>query len=453
MDLFELKIKNNLERHAPLAERMRPESLDDFYGHTDILGPGKALRRLIEADRLPSMIFFGPPGSGKTSLAYVIAKTGKRSFVKLSAVTSGVKELREVIDQAKDALSFDKARTILFIDEIHRFNKAQQDALLPHVENGTITLIGATTENPFIEVNKALISRCQVIELHRLKREDLVNVIERAIHDKNRGLGDQNIDISEEAVDALITLAGGDARILLNTLEIAVLSSKAQKADDGQVFVKIDKKDIEESARTKLTSYDKGAEEHYNNISAFIKSIRGSDPDAALYYMARMIKGGEDPLFIARRMVIAASEDIGNANPIGLIMAQSCYDAVSKIGMPEARIIMAQTAVYLATSPKSNAAYLAIDRALAYFEHHSEDEIPSHIQDSHYSGAKELGRGREYLYPHDYPQGIVLQKYLPDGIIKGMFYQPTDRGYDKEIKKYLDFVKDMEKKNSSKDEG
>lgn len=444
MDLFDYKIKNDIKKNAPLAERMRPERMEEFFGHQDILGPGKPLRRLIAADRLPSMIFYGPPGSGKTSLAYVIAKTSKRDFIKLSAVTSGVKELRGVIEQAKDNITFENIRTIIFIDEIHRFNKAQQDALLPHVEDGTITLIGATTENPFFEVNKALLSRCQVLELKRLKMDELSKVLNRALTDEEKGLGDFDIEVEDDAKESLLMLAGGDARVLLNTLEIAVLSTKASIVNDKTHYY-ISKKDIEESARKKLISYDKGAEEHYNNISAFIKSIRGSDPDAAVYYLARMLKGGEDPLFIARRMVILASEDVGNACPMGLVLAQSCLDAVSKIGMPEARIILSQTAIFLAGSPKSNSSYIAIDRALSYLDKHTDDEIPAHIKDSHYSGASELGRGLGYLYPHDYPNAMVLQKYLPDGIMKGTFYQSNDHGEEKNIKNYLMEVDKLER--------
>lgn len=433
MDLFDIQREKEIRRTAPLADRLRPTSLDDFMGHEDILGPGKALRRLIEADRLPSLILFGPPGTGKTTLAYVIAQTTHRIFKKVSAVTAGVKEVRQVIQEAKDAISFDNLRTILFIDEIHRFNKAQQDALLPHVEDGTITLIGATTENPFFEVNKALLSRCQLVELHRLGREDLERMLDRALSDKDHGLGGEDILLTEEGREALITASGGDGRILLNSLEIAYLSTPAR---DGKLV--LDREAIQNSIQRKVLTYDKGEEEHYNTISAFIKSVRGSDPDAAIYYLARMLAGGEDPMFIARRLVILASEDIGNAQPMGLVLAQSCLDAVYKIGMPEARIILAQATIYLACAPKSNAAYLAIDKALDYYRHHSDQAIPSYLQDAHYSGAKALNRGIDYLYPHDYPHALVLQKYLPDEIIKGEFYKPTNRGFEQKMKAYLD---------------
>ncbi|WP_053943241.1 replication-associated recombination protein A [Kallipyga gabonensis] len=446
MDLFDLQREKEIQKTAPLADRLRPKTLDDFMGHEDILGKGKALRRLIEADRVPSLILFGPPGTGKTTLAYVIAQTTRRSFKKISAVTAGVKEVRQVIREAQDAISFDNIRTILFIDEIHRFNKAQQDALLPHVEDGTITLIGATTENPFFEVNKALLSRCQLVELHRLDREDLGKILDRALSDPESGLGKEEISLTDGGREALISASSGDSRILLNSLEIAFLSSPIE---EGKLI--LDKDDILQSIQRKVLSYDKGEEEHYNTISAFIKSVRGSDPDAAIYYLARMLAGGEDPLFIARRLVILASEDIGNAQPMGLVLAQSCMEAVNKIGMPEARIILAQTTIYLACAPKSNAAYLAIDRALDYYRKHADQAIPLHIQDSHYAGAGELNRGLGYLYPHDYPGALVLQNYLPDEIMKGEFYQPTNHGFEGKMKEFLDEKTDILSRRSDSD--
>lgn len=444
MDLFDLQREKEIKRTAPLADRMRPDRLEDFIGHEALLGPGKSLRRLIEADRVPSLILFGPPGTGKTTLAYVIARWTNRNFQKLSAVSSGVKEVRAVIDEAKTAISFDQRRTILFIDEIHRFNKAQQDALLPYVEDGTITLIGATTENPFFEVNKALLSRCQLVELHPLDEADLNRMLDRALTDPQKGLGSEQVVLAPEARSALIAAAAGDGRILLNSLEIAFLSTPAK---DGVVY--LSEAVIRDSIQKKILSYDKGEEEHYNTISAFIKSVRGSDPDAAIYYLARMLAGGEDPLFIARRLVILAAEDIGNACPMGSVLAQACMASVQRIGMPEARILLAQTTTYLATAPKSNAAYLAIDRALAYYRDHPSDEIPDHLKDAHYAGAARLGRGTSYLYPHDYPQALVLQKYLPDEIIEGKFYQPTDHGEEIERKAYLAWQKEQLEQRAS----
>lgn len=443
MNLLDLQNERKRKKNAPLADRMRPERLEDFYGHKEILGPGKPLARLIQADRIPSMIFFGPPGSGKTSLAYVIAKTSRQSFQKLSAVSAGVKEVREIVQKAKDALTFESISTILFIDEIHRFNKSQQDALLPFVENGTLTLIGATTENPFFEVNKALLSRCQVVELKLLEREALERVLDRALKDPDKGLGREKIRLTPRARQALITLAGGDARILLNTLEIAFLSTPQKEGESL-----LDEKDITESAQKKIISYDKGAEEHYNTISAFIKSVRGSDPDAAIYYLARMLAGGEDPLFIARRLCILASEDIGNAQPLGILVANACFQEVSQIGMPEARIILAQTTIFLAGAPKSNSAYLAIDKALDYVQKNPPSDIPPYLKDAHYAGAKKLGRGLEYLYPHAFPGAAILQKYLPFAIMNIKFYQPLKRGYEAKISQYLEETQRLAEENA-----
>lgn len=446
MDLLERQQERENQKNAPLADRMRPRTIDEIVGQEDILGPGKSLRRLIEADRIPSMILFGPPGAGKTTIAHVIAERTHRAFQQLSAVTSGVKDIRSVIDEAKQALLFDHVRTILFIDEIHRFNKSQQDALLPHVENGTVTLIGATTENPFFEVNKALLSRCQVVELKWLAPEALDVVLERALQDEKRGLGAFQVVLDEEAKKVLVASAGGDARVLLNSLEVAVLSTPPKK---GKVHLTLD--DVRESMQTKIIQYDKGDEEHYNTISAFIKSVRGSDPDAAIYYLARMLAGGEDPLFIARRLVILASEDIGNAEPLGLIHAVSCYQAVSHIGMPEARIILAQTTTFLASSPKSNASYLAIDEALAYVRSHPPGDIPAYLKDAHYAGAEALGRGLTYRYPHNDPTGYVLQNYLPDEIIGHTFYHPVNRGEEANLKQYLENLKKMEPSSGTSD--
>lgn len=439
MDFFSMKRAKEKKKNAPLADRMRPENLDQVFGHRDLIGPGRVLRRLIQADRVPSLLLYGPPGTGKTTLASVIAESTARRFVPLSAVTAGVKEIRQVVDEAKEALGFDGQRTILFLDEIHRFNKSQQDALLPHVEDGTLTLIGATTENPYFEVNKALLSRMQVLELKPLDEEALSSVLDRALRDERRGLGKEQVQMDAEARKLLFMISGGDARVLLNTLELAVLSTPPS---EGKIH--LGKKEIAGSVQKHGISYDKGAEEHYNNISAFIKSVRGSDPDAAVYYLARMLLGGEDPLFIARRLCILASEDVGNANPMALVVASSCFQACSKIGMPEARIILSQATTYLASSPKSNASYLAIDRAMEWVRSHGAEEIPAYLKDAHYSGAKELGRGISYKYPHDYPRGYVLQKYLPDAIINVNFYQPKDIGEERKTKEYLDRLKEIE---------
>ncbi len=434
MNLLEWQQERNRGRTAPLADRMRPERIEEIVGQDHILGPDQPLRRMIASDQLVSMIFFGPPGSGKTTLARVIARTTQRAFVRLSAVTDGVKEIRTAMQEAKDRLHFEQQRTILFIDEIHRFNKGQQDALLPYVEDGTVTLIGATTENPFFEVNKALLSRCQVIELYWLSSESLEKVLDRALSDQERGLGKERMELSREAKDLLLASAGGDARVLLNSLEMIALSSAAPEGEKR--FVDADQ--VRKSLQHRIIKYDKGEEEHYNTISAFIKSVRGSDPDAAIYYLARMLAGGEDPRFIARRLVILASEDIGNAEPLGLIHATSCLQAVSQIGMPEARIILAQTTTFLAGAPKSNASYLAIDEALDFVRTHPPADIPSYLKDAHYLGAAALGRGIGYRYPHDDPSGYVLQKYLPDEIMKRRFYRPKDIGREAKIKGYLD---------------
>lgn len=422
---------------APLAERMRPQKIEDIIGHQEIIGKGRPLYRLIKSDIIPSIIFFGPPGTGKTSLAQVIANSTDRIFEKLSAVTSGVKDIRDIIKKAENELMLNSKQTILFIDEIHRFNKSQQDALLPYVENGVITLIGATTENPFFEVNKALISRVQIFELHRLTSLDLYSLLEKALIDKENGLGNERIKMTKDAREALVSLASGDARVLLNSLEIAVRSS----SEDINGDIYIDKETVENSIQKKVVSYDKGEEEHYNTISAFIKSVRGSDPDAAIYYLAKMLAGGEDPIFIARRLIVSASEDIGNADPLALTQAVSCFNACKNIGMPEARIILAQTTTYLASAPKSNASYIAIDKALEYIRENPGSEIPDHLKDAHYHGASIMGRGTEYIYPHNYPEGWVKQDYLPKEAKYQEFYSPKQIGVEKKIKERLDYFK------------
>lgn len=437
MDLFTMSMEEKLKKQAPLADRMRPVLIDEFVGQDHLLGEGRHLNRAIKADRIHSMIFYGPPGTGKTTLAMIIANQTKMNFEKLSAVSSGVKEIREVIGRAEEGLKLYNKRTILFIDEIHRFNKSQQDALLPFVERGIIILIGATTENPYFEVNKALLSRAMVLVLKPLERKDLEKLLDRALRDKEKGLGNYKVTISEDAKDYLLTISQGDGRILLNSLEIGVLSTDP---DDTETR-KIDLESIKESIQTKTAKYDKGGDEHYDTISAFIKSMRGSDPNATLYYLAKMINAGEDPIFIARRIIIAASEDVGNADPRALQVATTALTAVHAIGMPEGRIILSQAALYVATAPKSNAAYLGIDKALDDIKNKEIGDIPGHLKDSHYAGSKALGHGKNYKYPHSYPSHYVKQQYLPDDLKDNVYYEPTENGYEKHIKSHLDKLK------------
>ncbi len=428
MDLFSISMEEKLKKSAPLADRMRPQDLDDFVGQDHVLGEGKFLRRAIKADRINSMIFFGPPGTGKTTLAMIIANQTKMRFEKLSAVTAGVKDIREVVARAEESLKMTGKKTILFVDEIHRFNKSQQDALLPFVERGIIILIGATTENPYFEVNKALLSRAMVIVLNSLEREDLRLLVDKALKDKERGLGDYNVHLEDEALDYLLTIAQGDGRIVLNSLEIGVLSTEPDK--NG--LRTIDLEGIRDSIQIKSARYDKGGDEHYDTISAFIKSMRGSDPQAVSYYLAKMINAGEDPIFIARRIVIAASEDVGNADPMALQVAVAALQAVHAIGMPEGRIILSQAALYVANAPKSNSAIVAIDKAMDDVRNLEIGRVPGHLRDAHYGGAEKLGHGKGYLYPHDYPGHYVEQTYLPEGFEDKIYYKPSGQGLEKE---------------------
>lgn len=430
MDLFTMSMEDRLKKDAPLADRMRPENIDEFVGQDHILGEGKFLNRAIKADRINSMIFYGPPGTGKTTLAMIIANQTKMQFEKLSAVTAGVKDIREVVARAEESLKLRGKKTILFVDEIHRFNKSQQDALLPFVERGIIILIGATTENPYFEVNKALLSRAMVLLLHPLEKKHLDQLLDRALRDKDKGMGDHRVILTDEARDYLLSIAQGDGRILLNSIEIGVLST--EPGEDGTRVV--DLEGIKESIQVKTAKYDKGGDEHYDTISAFIKSMRGSDPDATLYYLAKMINAGEDPIFIARRIIIAASEDVGNADPQALQIATAALQAVHAIGMPEGRIILSQAALYVATAPKSNRAYIGIDKALSDIRNKEIGAVPLHLKDAHYGGAKALGHGKTYLYPHDYPGGHVDQTYLPEGMEDRVYYEPTEHGYEKKIK-------------------
>ncbi|HSH35209.1 replication-associated recombination protein A [Schnuerera sp.] len=441
MDLFTLNMENQLKKNAPLADRMRPTTIEEFVGQNHILGQGKFLNRAIKADRIYSMIFYGPPGTGKTTLAMIIANSTNMSFEKLSAVTSGVKNIREVIHKAEEGLKLYNKRTILFIDEIHRFNKAQQDALLPFVERGIIILIGATTENPYFEVNKALLSRMMVIPLRSLKREELYKLIKNGLTNKEKGLGNHKVNIEKEAVEYLITISDGDGRLALNSLEIGVLSTP--KDDNG--IINIDLDTIKECILVKSAKYDKGGDEHYDTISAFIKSMRGSDPDATLYWLAKMINAGEDPKFIARRIIICASEDVGNADPQALTVAVSAFNAVNVIGMPEGRIILAQAAVYVACAPKSNASYLGINKALEDIKNKPIGKVPGHLKDASYKGASNLQHGKGYLYPHNYKNAYIKQQYLPDKFIESKYYEPTDQGYERKIKEYLSKLFDKQK--------
>lgn len=431
MDLFTLSMEEKLKRNAPLADRMRPERIDEFVGQEHILGEGKFLNRAIKADRITSMIFFGPPGTGKTTLAMIIANSTNMIFEKLSAVTSGVKDIREVMDRAEENLKLYNKRTILFVDEIHRFNKSQQDALLPFVERGIIILIGATTENPYFEVNKALLSRVMVLKLESLTRDNLKKLMNNALINTEKGLGDYKVNITEEAIEYLITISEGDGRTVLNSLEIGVLSTPS----DENGIIQIDLESIKSSIQIKTARYDKNGDEHYDTISAFIKSMRGSDPDATLYWLAKMINAGEDPKFIARRIIICASEDVGNADPNALNIAVSAFNAVNVIGMPEGRIPLAQAAVYIATAPKSNAVYVGIDKALEDIRSKEIGKVPTHLRDGSYPGAKKLGNGIGYKYPHDYEGAFVSQQYLPTEFIGKKYYEPTENGYEKEIKK------------------
>lgn len=434
MDLFELNRQRELSKNAPLADRLRPNSLDKYIGQEHLVGQGKIIRRMIKADRIYSCIFYGPPGVGKTTLAKIISNTTNMAFEEVSAVASGIGDLKEKVQIAKDNLSYENKRTILFVDEIHRFNKSQQDYLLPFVEDSTIILIGATTENPYFEVNKALISRMYVFELKELSDEDLKKLIDLALKE-DEILKNKDIMLSDKAISTLVRYSNGDSRALLNALEIAIFSEDEK---DGRID--IDSDTIENSINRKIAVYDKNGDRHYDTISAFIKSMRGSDIDAAIYYLAKMLESGEDIKFIARRMIIFAAEDISNANPNALILANACFEAIDKIGMPEARIILAQTVVYLAASLKSNSTYLAIDKAIDFVRNNKDSTVPNKLKDSHYAGSKNLIKD-EYLYPHSFG-GYVKQDYLPDDFVEEKFYEPILKGYEKEMIERLNKVKE-----------
>ena len=427
MDLFADVMEQRAAKNEPLALRMRPRSLDEFVGQAELVGAGRFLRRVIQADTVPSLLFFGPPGTGKTTLANIVAHSTGAHFEEMNAVNAGVADIRKAVEKARERLLRAGRGTILFIDEIHRFNKAQQDALLPHVENGTIVLIGATTENPYFEVNSPLLSRMRVLRLQALTRIEIIGILQRALVDEVRGLGTSQVSASEEVLGLISDRAGGDARAALNLLEQMVRLSGSGEA------VALTRDMVETVAAEKLQSYDKKGDNHYDVTSAFIKSMRGSDPDAALHYLARMIEGGEDPRFIARRIVICAAEDVGNADPVALMTAVAAMQAAELVGWPEARIPLAQAVSYIATAPKSNAAYVAIDAAMTDVRERNCGAVPPHLRDSHYKGAALLGHGKEYKYPHDYPESYVAQQYLPTELKDVTYYRPTANGREKDI--------------------
>ena len=432
MDLFDYMKEQTLENESPLASRMRPTTLEEVVGQEHIIGKGKLLYRAIKADKLGSVLFYGPPGTGKTTLAKVIANTTSAQFQQMNATVAGKKDMEEVVKKAQDYLGMYGKKTILFIDEIHRFNKGQQDYLLPFVEDGTLILIGATTENPYFEVNSALISRSIVFELKPLEREDISRLLIRA----EKGMGSYDVELEEDAREFLADIAGGDARAALNALELAVLTT--EKAADGKIHVTLDV--ASECIQKRVVRYDKTGDNHYDTVSAFIKSMRGSDPDAAVYYLAKMLYAGEDIKFIARRIMICASEDVGNADPQALVVAVAASQAVERLGMPEAQITLSQAVTYVASAPKSNAACMAVFNAAESVKS-VRTTVPPHLQDSHYKGAAKLGHGVGYKYAHDYPNHYVEQQYLPTEILGSRFYEPTENGYEKNIREHLDRIR------------
>ena len=437
MDLFEYAKSRTMENESPLASRLRPTKLEEVVGQQHIVGKDKLLYRAIKADKLTSVIFYGPPGTGKTTLAKVIANTTSASFTQINATVAGKKDMEEVVKQAQNALGMYGRKTILFIDEIHRFNKGQQDYLLPFVEDGTIILIGATTENPYFEVNGALISRSIIFELRPLEKDDIKTIIKRAVYDEKKGMGSYKASIDDDALEFLADISNGDARNALNAIELGILTT--DRSEDG--IIHIDLATAQECIQKRSVRYDKEGDNHYDTISAFIKSMRGSDPDAVSYYLAKMLYAGEDIKFIARRIMICASEDVGNADPNALQVAVAAAQAVERIGMPEARIILSQAALYIATAPKSNSCIMAIDKAMDVVKNSKTAPVPVHLQDAHYKGSAKLGHGVGYLYAHDYPNHYVRQQYLPDAYVNEKFYEPGDMGYERDIKKHLDKIK------------
>lgn len=436
MDLFEYMADNQRDDDSPLAKRMRPETLDEVVGQDHIIGKDKLLYRAIKADKLSSIIFYGPPGTGKTTLAMVIAHTTKADFKQLNATTAGKKDMEQVVSEAKKTKAMYDRRTILFIDEIHRFNKSQQDYLLPFVEDGTIIMIGATTENPYFEVNGALISRSNIFQLEPLTKENIKEIVLKAVYDE-KGMGAFNACIDDDAADFLSDMADGDARSALNAVELGVLSSEPSK--DGKIHITLSV--AEQCIQRRAIRYDKDGDNHYDVISAFIKSMRGSDPDAAVFYLSKMLYGGESVTFIARRIMICACEDVGNADPNAICVASACAQAVERVGMPEARIILAHAAIYVACAPKSNSIVNAIDAADATVRSENTGQVPVYLRDAHYNGSKKLGH-TGYKYAHDFPNHYVKQQYLPDEIADRRFYEPGDIGYEKDIKEYFRKIKD-----------
>ena len=428
MDLFDYMRINTMKSEAPLASRMRPVTLDEIVGQQHIIGHDKLLYRAIKADKLRSVIFYGPPGTGKTTIAKVIAHTTSAEFTQINATVAGKKDMEEVVRQAKDNLGMYGKRTILFVDEIHRFNKGQQDYLLPFVEDGTLILIGATTENPYFEVNGALLSRSIIFELKALEKEDIKKLLHRALTDMEKGMGAYDAVADEDALEFLADIAGGDARNALNALELGILTT--ERSADGKIHITLPV--ASECIQKKTVRYDKGGDNHYDTISAFIKSMRGTDPDAAVFYLAKMLYAGEDIKFIARRIMICASEDVGNADPQALQVAVAAAQAVERVGMPEAQIILSQAASYVASAPKSNAACNAVFDAMEVVKT-TTTTVPVHLQDKHYGGAEKLGHGVGYLYAHDYPEHYVKQQYLPDELVGRTFYHPSENGYEKQI--------------------
>lgn len=437
MDLFEFFKENTAKNESPLAARLRPTTLDEVVGQEHIVGKGTLLYRAIKADKLSSIIFYGPPGTGKTTLAKVIANTTSAEFKQLNATVAGKKDMEEVINNAKNALSMYGKRTILFIDEIHRFNKGQQDYLLPFVEDGTVILIGATTENPYFEVNGALISRSIIFELKPLTKENVKEILKRAVFDKEKGMGAYDAAIDEDALEFLSDLSNGDARAALNAIELAILTT--ERSEDGKIHITIDV--ASECIQKRRTYYDKNGDNHYDTVSAFIKSMRGSDPDAAVFYLAKMLYAGESVTFIARRMMICASEDVGNADPQALQVAVAASLAVERVGMPEAQIILSQAAAYIATAPKSNASCVAIEEAMRAVNDTENVTIPIHLKDAHYKGAAKLGHGVDYKYAHDYKNHYVKQQYLPYELEGEEFYHISDMGYEAKIKEHMKRIK------------
>ena len=437
MDLFDYMREQNQEKESPLASRLRPTTLDEVVGQQHIIGKDKLLYRAIKADKLSSIILYGPPGTGKTTLAKVIANTTSADFLQINATSAGKKDMEDVISQAKNNRGMYGKKTILFIDEIHRFNKGQQDYLLPFVEDGTVILIGATTENPYFEVNGALLSRSIIFELKSLSKEDIKTLLLRAVNDVEKGMGSYHAKMDEDALEFLADVSNGDARAALTAIELGIMTT--ERSGDGVIHITLEV--ASECIQKRVVRYDKSGDNHYDTVSAFIKSMRGSDPDAAVYYLARMLYAGEDIKFIARRMMVHAAEDVGNADPMALVVATSAAQAAERVGMPEARIILAEAATYIACAPKSDSVIAAIDRAMDVVKETKTAPIPTHLQDTHYKSAGKLGHGVGYQYPHAYPNHYVNQQYLPDGLTGEKFYEPSDNGYEKTIQEYFKKIK------------